>query len=190
MLRSTQCFLQEETFPVAEHYDDLPHLKSSSGGLQPPTFCSESIKTFPCLYILAWKGTESLKAGAPELLQSQDGAARGEAPQELNRSHSTSLCRLLGKSEGIPGVFQPPWLLLCQVQAGRIPRVQLSTSSSPVGDNNHITLLGFPSVLNKNPSSQSLLHPVSAQSEKIKALVIFLCSVTLWMNMTFLTAVI
>lgn len=105
------------------------------------------------MYILAWKDTESLKAGAPELLQPRDGAARGEAPRELNQSHSTSLCWLLGKAERIPGVFQPPWLLLCQVQAGRIPRVQLSTSSSPVGDNNHITLLGFPSVLNTNPIS-------------------------------------
>lgn len=47
--------------------------------------------------------------------------------------------------------IQPPWLLLCQVHTGKTPRVQLSTSSSSVGDSNHITLLGFPSFLNKKP---------------------------------------
>lgn len=84
------------------------------------------------------------------------------------------LCWLLGKSEGIPGVIQPPWLLFCRIHAGVFPRVQLS----PVGDNNHITLLRFPSFLHKTPIT-TLTFSSCAQSEKIKALIIFMCSVTL-----------
>lgn len=115
------------------------------GFTNPNSFCSELIKTFPCLYVPFLEGHRK-----PQSWSIRAAAVNWGTPgTEL--SHSTSLCWLLGESEGIPRVFQPPWLLLCQVHAGKIPRVQLSTSSSPAGDNHPILLQGFPSFLHKIP---------------------------------------
>lgn len=133
-----------------------------------------SLPAHPCL-----EGHRILKAGASELLQShsQDGA-----PQELNQSHTVLAA---GKARGNPGVPQLPWLLLCQVMLAN-PQGAAQHKRQPwVG-----TTITHPAGIPLDKSPIIVFSSCVCSARKDKGAHYFLCSVTLQMKVTFLTAVI